>query len=564
MQRLHFQKLKTVFFLFSVLCALPHAVLAQYSEALINSEYRDIILKQLQQSIADDEATLRTAATNYLLQLPNDRKLYDESKMSIKTDLVSGINAEGLRELNYRIVLNYSCHHFENKTDNYPSGKYLCQESNAAMAIVEIARTAVDDICSSAFKQGKKVDICFRASTDISPVSHLDYKGEYGEYKYIAARYNDEPVRISVSPQSGINTNAQLAFLRAQGLRHNLLQASVNLQHTTNSYSYLTQSFSETGSQYRDVGIEILVHGAFDEEIVEMNERLINDEFVDYNIPKNTENSNPSTFVLVIANERYSKPLPDVPYAYNDGEIFQKYCIRTLGIPARQVKIVEDATLTDIRTQGINWLKNIATAQNGNCNFVIYFAGHGITDFNHAPYLIPAGIDTRRIKALRNSSVAADVNVLSRCDTKNLLKQCLSVDTLCSWFNRVPMQSLTIFLDASFDGNQRTGMPLLNIKHSKAKARGLRIRNDIVVMSASSFDKTAYAFDEQHHGFFTYFLLKQLKSSKGIITHGHLYNEVDKALRKESSLQGLLQEPSIIVGGKLKDNWESLRLRPVE
>lgn len=558
-QKLHFQKLK-LFYTFALALLVPFCVQAQLSEALVNSEYRDVILKQLQKSVEQNEKTMHSRATEYLLGLPDGRKLYDESKMSIKTDLVSGITADGLRELNYRIMLNYSCYHFESTTDNYPTGKYLCEESNASMAIVEITRMIVDEIAAIAFKPGKQVDIRLKASTDITPVSQLQYKGEYGDFQYIAARYNGESVRISVSERSGINTNAQLAFLRAQGLRNNLERCSENLKHTTNSFSYETRSVSETGPQYRDVGIEILVHSAFDEEVVAMNEKLINDEFVDYNIPKAANGDNTKTYAFIIANERYGAPLPNVPYAYNDGETMQQYCVRTLGIPSRQVRIVEDATLNDIKEQGVRWMKDIAASQKGDCNFIIYFAGHGFTDYDYNPYLAPAGIDYKRIKAFKGKDEISTGDPLTKCDTKRLLNQCLRIDTLCSWFNRVPFKAMTIIVDASFDGNQRDGMPLITLKHSSKKAKALRIRNDIVVISAAAYDKTAYAFDEQHHGFFTYFLLKELKGCKGNITLGDLYDSVDSELQRESAIQGLLQAPTITIGGKLKETWHTLKI----
>ncbi len=559
MQKLHLHRLTFIVILLATLIGTSNVAQGQLSEALVNSEYRDIILKQLQKTTMQREREMNSAAKDYLLALPDNRKLYDESKMRIKTDLVSGITADGLRELNYRVAIDYSCHHFESKTDNYATGKYLCEESNATMALVDIAAMVVDDIASDAFKAGKQIDILIKASTDITPVTKLDYRGEYGDFQYEAARYNGESVRISVSPRTGINNNAQLAFLRAQGLKKKLIERSNLLKNTVNTFNYDTRSFSESGPQYRDVGIELLVHGAFDEEIVEMNERLMDDEFVDYNIPKNKEN-NSKTYALIVANERYGAPLPDVPYAYNDGEVMQQYCVRTLGIPTRQVRIIEDATLEDIKGQGIKWMREIAAAQKGDCKFIIYFAGHGFSDYDHNPYLAPAGIDYSRIKAMKNNTEISTGSPLTKGDTKRLLKQCIRIDTLCGWFNRVQYKSLTVIIDASFDGNQRDGLPLVTIKHSENKAKGLRLRNDAVVMTSAASNKTAYAYDEQHHGFFTYFILKELKKSKGDISLGELFDKVDAELQKESSIQGLLQVPVIAVGGKLKDSWEGLRL----
>lgn len=561
LQKLHFQRITFCILLLLSFLGLGQTSKAQLSETIVNSEYREIILKQLQQSVEKREKVMRTRAENYLLSLPNNHKLYDESKVGIKANLLSGVTSEGHAELNYRIAIDYTCRHMESVTDNYPTGKYLCEESNASMALVELTRIMVDELGKDAFKAGKRVSIKIKAATDITEVSHLDYGGEYGDFRYIAARYNGESVRISVSHESGISTNAQLAFLRAQGLRHNI-QRDVNaLKATDNEFSYETQSYSETGSQYRNVGIEIIVHGAFDEEIVAMNERLINDEFVDYNIPKAAESSNTSTYVLIIANERYGQPLPDVPYAYNDGEVLTQYCIRTLGIPSRQVKIIEDATIGQIRNEGVNWMKDIAAANKGNCNFIIYYAGHGFSDYDYNPYIVPSGLNYKKIKAFKNKKEIDIDTRMSGSDTKKLLRQCLRVDTLCTWFNRMQYRSLTIILDASFDDNQRDGSPLVNMKHSDKKAKGLRIRSDIVVMSAAASDKTAYAFDEQRHGFFTYFIIKELKKCKGDINYHDLFENVDKEVQRESALQGHLQEPVVTVGGKLKDNWGSLRLK---
>lgn len=537
------------------------AAKAQITENILNGEYREIILKQLQKNVENKEATMRQKAERYLLALPNDRKLYDESKLAIKADLVSGVNSDGHAELNYKFSIEYTCRHFESLTDNYPTGAYLCEQSNASMAICELTRMMVDEVAPTYFKQGKKTDIKLKASTDITEVTHLDYGGEYGEFRYMAARYNGESVRISVSGESGINTNAQLAFVRAQGLKNNLEKNTKGLKVTENSYSYETRSYSEEGSMYRNVGIEIVVHAAFDEEIVEMNERLINDEYIDYNIPKIDEGQNTKTYVLIIANERYPRPMPDVPYAYNDGEMMQQYCIRTLGIPGRQVKIVEDATMQDIKKEGVAWLKNIAASQKGDCQFIIYYAGHGLTDYDHNPYLVPKDLDFKGIKSMRKKKTIDVESRMSRRDTKRLLGQCLRVDTLCAWFNRVPVKSITMIVDATFDGNQRDGEPLVNIKQGDKRSKGLRLRNDVVLISAAAFDKTAYVFDEQHHGFLTYYLLKELKSRKGNVSLSELYKAVDKEVQRESSLQGHLQEPTITVGGKLKENWGSIRLK---
>ena len=81
------------------------------------------------------------------------------------------------------------------------------------------------------------------------------------------------------------------------------------------------------------------------------------------------------------------------------------------------------------------------------------------------------------------------------------------------------------------------------------------MRSDIVIFMAAEGDKTAYSFIDQHNGFFTYYILKELKYSRGEITFQDLFNNVTKNQAYESSLQGKLQEPTMIIGGKLGENW---------
>ena len=64
----------------------------------------------------------------------------------------------------------------------------------------------------------------------------------------------------------------------------------------------------------------------------------VGDSDIDVNIPIN-KNSNDKTFAVIIANENYRREA-QVIFAKNDGETFGKYCIQTLGLPEKNVHIV--------------------------------------------------------------------------------------------------------------------------------------------------------------------------------------------------------------------------------
>ena len=66
-QRLHLQKVIKYFLPIAcfILAAMP--IRAQLSEELVNSEYRDIILKQLKKSVEKRQSAMRVKAEDYLL-----------------------------------------------------------------------------------------------------------------------------------------------------------------------------------------------------------------------------------------------------------------------------------------------------------------------------------------------------------------------------------------------------------------------------------------------------------------------------------------------------------------
>lgn len=536
------------------------SVFAQgHTESQINSEYNDNIMSYLRQEVSNTQAAINNEAKQFLINLPNDEKLYDENYVIIKSNIVEGLKADGTKEINYVFDIAYNCKHIEGVSDDYPSGAYMWNTSNSCRAICQLTKNFLDGRCQNYFRAGKEVTIRINSTTDGENISHIDYHGEFGDFKYCPVVFNDESVRLSVNQAEGISNNAQLAYIRAQSVKNFLDDNVKTLEKTNNTYEFVTRNYSTLGGHYRRSSIEIIVHGAFDETIEEMTARLNNDDYIDFNIPVVEANSNPNSYVLIIANQDYTSPFPSVSYAGNDGEILQQYCIKTLGIPSRHVKLLRNAGKQQIKDEGVNWLKDIITATKGQANLFIYYAGHATTDADNNPYLIPNGIDVHNMKGITNN--IGTNYTLSKSEANSLLAQCISLDSLCGWFNRMQYAGLTLFVDASFDGIQRNGRPLFTIKKSGAKMRGMRIRNDLVIFNAANFDKTAYAFEDQHHGFLTYFILKEFKHNKGELTYQQLFNNIERQLTYESSLQNKLQEPIIILGGKTKDTWQERSFR---
>ena len=544
--------------LLAVVAVMPFEAQAQHptSEHQYNDDIHTFIIKRLRQNVQQREKQMNKQIQQMLINLPNAEKLYDETFVRINTSVVEDTTEDGKPEINYVYDISYNCHHFEGTEDDYPSAAYQWNTSNSCRAICNLTRTMIDEELGDIFTAGHKTTITITSTTDAAEISHIDYKGEYGDLRYMPAVFNDENVRISVDQKEGITTNAQLAYLRARGVR-SYIENNINaLKQTENEYLYVTRCFDMTGPHYRRSSLKIVVHGAFDAAARNMEAALLNDEYVDFNIPSIEENSNSKTYALIIADEEYTAPLPNCDFASNDGDVLHQYFVHTLGIPTRHVKVLHNAGRQEIYNEGIHWLKDIIKAQSGDVHIIIYYAGHGICNVKYAPYLMPSGIDVSKIRAFKSKNGVLPSGIeLKGGDAEKVLAQCISFDTLTGWFKKVPALSYTFIIDASFNGIQRSGKEFFNIKKETKRYRAPRVRDDIVIFMAATGDKTAYSFIDQHHGFFTYYILKELKFSRGEITFQELFNNVTKNQAYESSLQGKLQEPTMIIGGQLGDNW---------
>ena len=257
---------------------------------------------------------------------------------------------------------------------------------------------------------------------------------------------------------------------------------------------------------------------------------------VDQNIPVNKQ-ANENTFALIIANENY-QDVAAVPNALNDGDIFAEYCKNTLGMPASNVRLVKDATLNNIRRE-VSLMRQIADAYHGSANFIVYYAGHGLPDeASGSAYLLPV------------DGYGSD------------LSTCFKLDELYSVLGSMPSSRVVVLVDACFSGATRDNGMLASARGVAIKAKTGRLSGNVVVISASQGDETANAYPEQHHGLFTYYLLKKLNASNGEVKLGDLVSYIlDNVVKKSLVINGKSQTPTVKTSQSVEGAWADWQLR---
>lgn len=256
---------------------------------------------------------------------------------------------------------------------------------------------------------------------------------------------------------------------------------------------------------------------------------------VDENIPE-TNSVNKSTFAVIIANENYQS-VASVPYALNDGNIFREYCLKTLGIPEKQIKYVPNATGNQIKAQ-VNWLQNICEVFE-DAHVIFYYAGHGIPDeSSRTAYLLPV------------DGVGTDVTTGYK------------LDNLYAALGSLPVENVTVFMDACFSGSKREEGMLASARGVAIKAKSGQPQGKMVVFSAAQGDETAYPNNEEHHGMFTFYLLKKLQDTKGEVTLQELGDYIVKNVSQQSILlNGKSQTPCVTPSSAVGGEWREWRLK---
>lgn len=257
---------------------------------------------------------------------------------------------------------------------------------------------------------------------------------------------------------------------------------------------------------------------------------------IDTAIPRNTEIKNSTTFAVIIANEKYNN-VSNVSYAENDGYILSKYLVNTVGIPNDHVKIYSNATYGNM-AGALKHIKNLSIAFGDKLNLIFYYAGHGVPNEQ-----------TKQCMLLPIDGDAV------------IPETCYDVNKLYSDIGNLNANSVIVMMDACFSGSIRGDGMLYASRSVKIKSNHAEPKGNMVILSASQGDETAFPFDKEQHGLFTYYMLKYLQENKGNITLGNLSDYLIEQVKQQSVVtNGKIQTPMVQFSNDIKNTWRSWKL----
>lgn len=259
---------------------------------------------------------------------------------------------------------------------------------------------------------------------------------------------------------------------------------------------------------------------------------------VDKDIPVGIS-MNKKKYALIIGNEDYSKYQTtldkevNVDFAANDARVFAEYCEKTLGFPKDNIMVVVDGTRGQM-SQKLAQLVRFAEVENGQAELLFYYSGHGLPEEGtNIPYLIP--VDVSGAQPTNGLALTYVYDELAKFKTKKT----------------------TVVLDACFSGGARN-KELVAMKGIKVKAKVDAVPGNLVVLASSSGNEASAVYREKQHGYFTYFLLKNLQMNKGQGNLETIISEVSQNVAREAARVGKNQTPNVLPGAEIGDGWKVL------
>lgn len=220
---------------------------------------------EIMQQATREEAQLAEIKEQVIEEKKQDKLITDNTQINVKTEVIPGVDANGKKILNYKVGYQYEVINKEfSAKEDFPSGGYNIERSNAAMSLMKIIKNAFEGDFAKYLSEGKQVKVIITGSADAAPIrGRLAYDGHYGEFV-------DEPYykdgnldNITVTKAGGITQNEQLALMRAAGVKTYIEKNVTTLGNTKNEYEYHVEVAKERGGEFRKINVEFVIMDAF-------------------------------------------------------------------------------------------------------------------------------------------------------------------------------------------------------------------------------------------------------------------------------------------------------------
>lgn len=221
-------------------------------EVLRQQQMEEIKLQEIRQSVVEEAKHANVIS--------------DHTHIAVDSRVEPTYNANGDKILNYIVKFTYTVEPAFSASEDFGPGKYHVAESGAATSMLKIVKEAFDGDFAQYLRPGQAVNIAISGTADATPiVRKIAYDGSAGEYEDEPIYQNGQLQSITVTTKGGIESNEQLAFVRAAGVKDYLEKNINNIKDLNRNYRYNIDVSEDKGSEHRRITAEFTIVDAFAE-----------------------------------------------------------------------------------------------------------------------------------------------------------------------------------------------------------------------------------------------------------------------------------------------------------
>ncbi len=210
------------------------------------------------------EMTLESIRNDVVTEAQSRNMKLEHTNISVTTKVVPDTDESGNRIMDYRVGFSYDVDKQFSAEEDFSAGEFRVSDSGAASSMAAIIAQAFAGEFASYMKEGRKVIISITGMADNLRINRaLPYDGCYGEFV-------DEPVysangsqNITVTSNTGISQNEQLAFIRAAGVKDYIVRNIPELARMDADYEYHIELADAAGGAFRRITVTFTFIDAF-------------------------------------------------------------------------------------------------------------------------------------------------------------------------------------------------------------------------------------------------------------------------------------------------------------
>lgn len=210
-----------------------------------------------------EELKLEGIKNEVITKAMSENKITNHTKISVTTAVQKDVDALGKKILNYKVGFTYDVQPGFSGIEDFAPGKYKLEHSGAATSMSTIIKEAFEGGFSQYVRPGKKVLIKITGMADNLKIRNtIPYDGSFGDFVNEPV-YGEQLYAITVTKESGISENDQLAFIRAVSVKDFIDNKISQMSQMEKQYEYHIQISDASGGAFRRITVEFTFCDAF-------------------------------------------------------------------------------------------------------------------------------------------------------------------------------------------------------------------------------------------------------------------------------------------------------------